>query len=395
MGCTTDPMPRTSSIAIIGAGISGLTLSRALLARGIPSTIYEKASQPDPRRRGRHDYSITLDAAAWQPLADILHMPKSMLRQAVSVYGTPNDSETEATLRAHRGRLEALLAKDLDIKYDHDLCAASVRSQSPNSAQSFPRPRLSFQKRPSISAPLVIATDGVHSSLRAFLAPTQTLRVLPYVVFRGRRRIKSSIFQTLFAPELKERNVAELRRDGVLLRILVDDTQAGSGPTAEETLISYTYSRHARDGPEGDELYKPSRAVDDARVVPEAFFREIGTLSGLDGPWKYIFDEELLRKDRIQHWLMRSLVFDTQELSRLAQAGVVFLGDAAHATPILGSRGADIAIKDALELAARIEHGHDEGLLFVADRTKDVENAEERLAAMHDMHVQDVPKSIL
>jgi 2-polyprenyl-6-methoxyphenol hydroxylase-like FAD-dependent oxidoreductase len=48
---------------------------------------------------------------------------------------------------------------------------------------------------------------------------------------------------------------------------------------------------------------------------------------------------------------MRQLVFNSTELKELAKLGFVFLGDAAHGMPIVGSEGADYAIQDALDLA--------------------------------------------
>ena len=57
---------------------------------------------------------------------------------------------------------------------------------------------------------------------------------------------------------------------------------------------------------------------------------------------------------------MRSLTMDATDLEKLAGYGIVMIGDAAHAQPILGGRGANAAMRDAVELADFIaRHGAD------------------------------------
>lgn len=60
------------------------------------------------------------------------------------------------------------------------------------------------------------------------------------------------------------------------------------------------------------------------------------------------------------HWLMRTLMPDPSEAQRLARYNVVLIGDAVHATPILGGEGANMAIRDGIDLAQHIAtHGVD------------------------------------
>lgn len=147
----------------------------------------------------------------------------------------------------------------------------------------------------------------------------------------------------MFGLALGEDNVLEVRRDGFVLLVAVGDFDGD-----EDVLISWFYSRRARPG--NDVLYRPGRKVNEANVIPEEFYLEIPGIKGLVEPFKYVCDMEILRRDRIRNFLMRQLASHSTEFKELVKLGFVFLGDAAHGTPIVGSEGADYAIQDALDL---------------------------------------------
>lgn len=134
-----------------------------------------------------------------------------------------------------------------------------------------------------------------------------------------------------------------------MLRLAVDGRDGDGG-----ALVSWFYSRRAR--PREDVLYRPDRQVDEANVIPEELYDEMSSIQGLEEPWKHVCDMEMIRRDRIQNFLMREVVSDWKAFKDLARLGIVFLGDAAHATPIVGGEGADYAIQDALELADMVEN---------------------------------------
>jgi hypothetical protein len=67
----------TTPITILSAGLS---LSRALRARGIPFALYDRSSTP-----ARHAYTIYLATETWRPLCRVLDVEEAVLRRRVGV----------------------------------------------------------------------------------------------------------------------------------------------------------------------------------------------------------------------------------------------------------------------------------------------------------------------
>ncbi|RYO55142.1 hypothetical protein AA0116_g9624 [Alternaria tenuissima] len=340
-------------IPIIGAGIAGLTLSRSLLHRGIPTIIYEKSSS-----NPRFNYAITLHSTAYQPLLEVLNLDDVAFKKRVAVdaedggAGTIGEQvdlpshgglyATTSSFRANRAKLEHLLREGLDIRWKHSL-------QGVQRTQKGPRIRFSNGESWS-SGKLVIGADGVHSDLRKLLLPASShLNVLPYVVFNGKRRMEREEFDNMFrdVARPRETNVWEVKAGDVMLNVSVNKT------TSEEVSLSWIYSRPVRS--DEDALHRPNRPNEDAQKTPDELFQEIGELRSLKSPFSDIFDAKKMRGDRILHWLMRTTSTPLSDLQDLfARNGVCLMGDAIHAEPIVGGNGANAAILDALALAEAI-----------------------------------------
>lgn len=140
--------------------------------------------------------------------------------------------------------------------------------------------------------------------------------------------------------------LAQAHKGETLLEISVNDI------SGSHVHLSATYSRPAKKN--NDPLHKPDRPIPGAADIPEEFYEKLAALQDLKLPFKVIFDAEALRGDRVLHWLMRTLMPDPSEAQRLAKHDVVLIGDAAHATPILGGEGANMAIRDGIDLAQHI-----------------------------------------
>ena len=345
-------------IIVLGGGIGGLTLGRCLRQKGIPYIIYERTSSAP-----RHNYGITLHSWSYRALLKILDIDELDFHRRVAVdsryhggqgkvfpsKAASANTTASTSFRAHRSRLENLLAEGQQIHREHLLTAAiPVENQD--------RVELSFQYPfKTTGYKLLVDTLGVHSQLRKSLLPDCTPKVLPYVVFNGRRHVTANTFRDVYAPHLADSaNVLESRPRpdaGVLLQIWVNDHhQPDAGVD-----IGYTYSRPARPDGHADPLHNPARPAAGATHTPDELYHELERLveeHKLEEPFRSTFDPATVRRDRLLHWLMRTVLVARDDLNRLAeQSAVVMMGDSAHATPILGGHGASDAIEDAVRLA--------------------------------------------
>ncbi|EKD19184.1 uncharacterized protein L3040_009374 [Drepanopeziza brunnea f. sp. 'multigermtubi'] len=348
--------PGIPPIHILGAGISGLTLARCLRNRGIQSIVYEKSPSP-----AYHNYGISLQPWTCRLLLGVLGIEEGAFVGGVAVdaakggRGVLHSERLRGegggggeVLRAHRGRLEGLLREGVDVRWGHALDGFEAEiERSSKYGTGFV---LNFKDREGVSVRGGFVVDGlgVHSLVRRSLLPDAGLNVLPYVVFRGTRKIEGRTFKEIYQDALGGGNVVEMKTGDVLLQISVNDYhQDGEGAD-----ISCIYSRPARPD---DTLHRPGRSTGEAGNISEAFYREVSQLRELKQPFQDAFDEEKVRKGRTLHWLMRDLMVPKEELDGLAKKGVLLIGDSAHALPILGGEGACFAVGDAVKLADAIE----------------------------------------
>lgn len=382
-------MPPTKPIAIIGAGLSGLTLSRALRAKGIPSIIYDKG-----RSDRRPNYAITLHAWAWRPLARVLGMEYDAFKRAVAVDGAQgglgalHDSARpeEGDFRANRGTLEAMLVEGLDVKWEHEL------SKPEKGDAGY---QLHFKNQPdTVPADVIVAADGVHSTVRSSFLPTHKPDVLPFVTFNSKQRVATSTYNSIYSPAMAGATTLEMRTGSTLLQISLIGHDDAKGVTQ----IGSTYSRPADQN--NDKLHDPSRSTAGASNIPSELFDELAALNSLDlpAPFAHAFDVENFKSGRLLHWLMRTTSVPSNDLKRLAEQNVVLIGDAAHAQPIIGGNGANVAIRDAIELSEWIGEGKGmEG--FVAGRAEEwkegVEASRGRIGEMHGIEENGGARSAL
>lgn len=331
------------SIAIIGAGLSGLTLGLCLKQRGIAAVLYDRAiSLPC------HNYGIVLHPSTYRPLLSVLHIDETTFREKLSVNGqqsgngslsgTSISAPTDA-FRCHRGRLEALLNKDLSIKWNKRLKDVQLSSQSKGITAS-------FDDGYKLKTKCLVGCDGPHSMTRQSLSPAMKPQVLPYVVFNGKRSISFTEYVKTLHDYMVNNESTQTRKGDIRLEISVNDI------STSHVDLNYTYSRPAQGS--HDPLHKADRPISGATDIPEEFFDELAALHDLEPPFQAVFDAGKVRNDRVLHWLMRTLTQEPSEAQRLAEHNVVLIGDAVHLTPILGGEGANMANRDGIELAQHI-----------------------------------------
>lgn len=316
-------------VSIIGAGISGLVLGRCLLQRGLQPVLFEKARNSSRR----NDYGITLHSSTYGPLLKVLDLDEKTFRQRVAVDAATGGlgnlgSKERSSFKANRNRFEQLLSEGLDVRWEHEFEKFEGSSSDGKESRT-----IHFKDGKKHSSSILVGADGPHSQVRSHIVADTKLQILPFATYNGKRRVNAAEFEEKFAPAMQDQCVIEQRVSGALLQISINDRKE------DQVSISYVYSRPARKDTD-DQLYRPDRSKDAAKEMPEAFFQEIEHLkSELQEPFESVFDVEALRKDRLLNWLMRSLHLNAETLGDAAGTGVVLLGDAVHAEPILGGQG--------------------------------------------------------
>lgn len=374
-------------LSIIGAGLGGVTLGRALLERGIPVVLYDRASSAS-----RHGYGISLHASTYKPLLNMLKMDEQTFRKSVAVDAAvggngaidpkklicPRDV-TSTSFRAHRERLEKLIRQGLDIKWESGL---EKLEQTPNGTTLY------LQNDNSIEGQIcVVGADGVHSTTRKSILREAGLEVLPFVTFNGKRKVDRKTFDDIYTTTLRESNVVEIHNNGALLQVSVNDI------TAEQASVSWIYSRPAK-GP-SDRCFKPNRTLSDASEIPKEFYEEVAALKDLPQPFSEIFDEQKMQQDRILTWLMRASKVDLPQLYQLASNGIFLMGDSAHSQAILGGEGANVAISDGLTLAEAIAAQNGETITSWYSKRFPAwqQSLETSKTTIEEMHREQAPRS--
>ncbi|KAH9826019.1 FAD-dependent monooxygenase nscC-like [Teratosphaeria destructans] len=368
-------MPRPP-ISIIGAGISGLTLSRCLQRRKVPFVLYERDTSEQISKR--HNYAITISPRSRELLISDAGLDANALN-GTFVDPSPSSGEGQKSVRVNRRKLESALRQGIQgMRYGHKLQDVKL----PTSGSDANATVLFENGEQTPDGSTIIGADGAHSAVRKAIAPEADFTIHSFPAINGKRRLQRSLYEAQIAPYVSDLNhVLEHKSGCSIFGISIDDVK-------DETVdLSYTYSRPRRPAGEADALYTPDRPNSGAKDIPPQFYEEIATLHpSLPAPFDLIFESDTLKKDRLLSWLMRSVSVPREASEAAAGQGMVLVGEAVHLTPILGSYGANEGIEDAVALAGILERGTEVGL-FVGERVAEWERwvgeGVGRLEAMH------------
>ncbi|KAL4778191.1 hypothetical protein BJX76DRAFT_362958, partial [Aspergillus varians] len=311
-------MPPTHPILIIGAGLSGLTAARLLTNAGIPCIVFE--ASPPSRSQG---YAISLRDWGFTSLLTALgNLPLSSLTRAVApdrhiggwgwldqswrnnqtgsiILMPPRESKDKPTiLRANRNALRSWIAdcgeEELDVRYGHRLTNINIKVHDNEKDGGSRLITAEFSNGAKYHGPLLIAADGVHSTVRSLLLPRVRPEIVPVLVYHGDFKLSRAEYERVIRPHSGESTILAGVGDGFSTPLTVCDI------TATTVHMDWTYSRPSM-GPD-DPLYNPAITSEEAKVVPRELVREIDARE-LGEPWSLFLNGEAMDRQRVFNWL--------------------------------------------------------------------------------------------
>ncbi|MFC7337913.1 FAD-dependent monooxygenase [Haloferula chungangensis] len=313
-------MKRDSEIAIIGAGIGGLSLAAELQLRGVPFQIYEQAEQLGEVGAGIGLWSnatrclskIGIDDDFWTKHGCEVHKAE-IANPAGRVLSHCDVRPIVAKLEAgsyivHRADLHRALAE----KVSSD--SLSLRKSLVNLEAREDRAWLRFSDGSEASATIVVGADGLRSRVRSAVFGNQAPRYAGQTCYRGIADLR-----------VKERHVLrEIQGDGPRAAVIPLDDRRVYWWTTENV-------------PEGGVRSSADEKSHLLRLYESWSFGVADAIEATPA-------DAILRND----------LYDRPPLTSWSKGPVVLLGDAAHpTTPNLG-QGACMAIEDAHVLACLI-----------------------------------------
>jgi 2-polyprenyl-6-methoxyphenol hydroxylase-like FAD-dependent oxidoreductase len=324
------------AVAIVGAGLGGLTLARVLHTRGVAATVYESEASATARAQGGlldiHEETgqVALRAAGLYDEFLTLIRPGEDAKRVVDRHGTilldKLADSGSARPEVDRGELRRLLIDSLapgTIRWGHKLDSIQHRPEGGCD--------LTFAHGSGALADIVIGADGAWSKVRPLLTPAKPL-------YSG-----TCFIEIAFAPDDPDHrtNVAAIG-SGTLMAVA-----RGRGIMVH---------RNADGGVSGYvALNKPEAWMGSIDFGdPSAGLRQVG--DEFNG-WPPLLTAFVTESD-VEPWL-RPIYALPVGLRWDRVPGVTLVGDAAHLMSPFAGEGANLAMYDGADLASELAEQRD------------------------------------
>ncbi|TGJ98354.1 FAD-dependent monooxygenase [Leptospira langatensis] len=316
-------------IAIIGAGLGGLTLARVLHVHGIKSKIYEAESSESARTQGgmldihEDNGQLALKAAElFEEFLKIIHaggQATRLLDKEGNILLDEPDDGTGARPEVLRGDLRRILINSLPsdtIQWGHKIQEAYSIGEG--------RHVLIFANGSSVTTDLLVGADGAWSRVRSLVSEAKP-------VYTGTSFVETYLFDS----ENRHKTSADVVGGGALFALAPDKGIVAHKET-NGVLHTYVALKKPKDWIEKIDFSDPTKALVSVADEFDDWAPELKAL---------IMEGETATPRPIH-----SLPAD-HKWARVP--GVTLLGDAAHLMAPSGE-GANLAMYDGAELAKEI-----------------------------------------
>ncbi len=310
-------------VAVIGAGLGGLTAALALQSKGLDVTVYEQAAairevgagiQLSPN--AMHVFAqLGLDAAikkiAFEPDAHVVRSWKTgAVISQTNMKGVYQDTYGAGYFGMHRADLQSILAGALPSE------RVVLGKKCVDLAMSDEDCRLTFDDGTDARCDVVVGADGIHSTVRAQLFGTESPRFTGNICWRG-------LVPTAALPK----------------GLVPTDMSAFFGPHA--SIVTY-YVR-------GGEYINWIAMAEEDSWREESWSIEVdpSEVAGRYDGWCPIVEQLLAVTTRCNKWAL----FDRDPLTHWTKGRATLVGDAAHPMLPYLAQGACMAVEDGYALA--------------------------------------------